>query len=273
MVAFALAWLLPFWRAARLRWLLPAGTHLPTGTLWRIVAEALLWAFVLPLKLGELGLPLLLHRRLRLSLAAAAGLFLLVRLADLLVLAGVLALGLAATDLLASRPASRLLAAVAGAVLLCGPLFLVLVARRVPASGLELRPRLRDLLAGARAARGWRGAVTLLLTSWGLWATHLALAAAAVAAAGAVAPAGDVVLAAAAGNLAFALPVSGVLGLGPQQVAFATALDLGGMAWERAVVAALTTYVVVLAGALGTGLAAWLWGAVAGATAKSARKP
>lgn len=261
-VAVALAWLVPFWRAARLRRLLPAATAVAPGACWRIVAEALLWAFVLPFKLGELSLPVLLHRRLRIGPAAAAGLFLLVRLADLLVLLGFLALGLAASPLLPERPVLRGLAWGAGAVLAFGPVLLVLVGAALGPALQARLPWLAAALVGVRQARSPGGLIALTLTTWGIWATHLALAAAAVLAASATAGPAAILLASAAGNLAFALPVTGALGLGPQQVAFATALDLGGVGWEMAVLAALATYVAVLVAALTAGVAAWLWGAL-----------
>ncbi|MFP4127089.1 MAG: hypothetical protein ACLFU0_10640, partial [Alphaproteobacteria bacterium] len=85
---------------------------------------------------------------------------------------------------------------------------------------------------------------------------------------------GATVAASAAGNLAFALPVSGVLGLGPQQVAFAGALELTGVEWARAVAAAVAVHAVVAVTAVTAGLACWLktsWPAKP--SAKRVRRP
>jgi len=53
-----------------------------------------------------------------------------------------------------------------------------------------------------------------------------------------------------AGNLAFALPINGIGGLGPAQAAFVAAVTRAGVSWNEAVVAALALYLVTLAGAV-----------------------
>ncbi|MFW5833703.1 MAG: lysylphosphatidylglycerol synthase domain-containing protein [Pseudomonadota bacterium] len=272
-LAFALTWLLPFWRAARLAAFVPGGHHAPRGTCWRIAAEALLWAFLLPFKLGELGLPVLLHRRLGFAPAAAAGLFLLVRLADFFVIAGLLACGAALVPGLGLAEGPRLLLALLGGALLLAPLLLAfLVVRGGAGLGHRLRV-LAALSAGLTALARPAVRARLLLSSWAIWATHVLVAWTASAAAGVAPGPAEVLLASSAGNLAFALPVSGVLGLGPQQVAFAGALALGETDWSAATVAAIATYVAVLAGALSTGLTAWLWQAWSPGTPADPAKP
>jgi hypothetical protein len=52
--------------------------------------------------------------------------------------------------------------------------------------------------------------------------------------------------------------VTGVLGLGPQQVAFAGTLELAGVAWSRAVAVALVVHAVVTVAAVAAGLPSWL---------------
>ncbi len=257
MVAFALALLLPFWRGARLRHLLPPGCTVPAGALTRIAAEVLLWSFLLPFKLGELTFPWLIHRRLNVPLGEAAGLLLFVRLADLAVVAGLFTIGLGLVgfdrDLLW---AAALL--IGGGALLAAPAVLALLGGLAYA-WLPARPRLlRQAAAGASHARTLRARLWLALTTLGLWGTHAVIAALALRACGVTPDAATALLASSAGNLAFALPVTGVLGLGPQQVAFATAVSETGTAWEVAVSAAITTYVVVVSAALAAGLAARL---------------
>jgi hypothetical protein len=57
-------------------------------------------------------------------------------------------------------------------------------------------------------------------------------------------------LGAAAGNVAFALPVNGVAGIGPPQAAWVAATTRAGVPWDDAVVSALALHAVVLANAL-----------------------
>ena len=65
----------------------------------------------------------------------------------------------------------------------------------------------------------------------------------------------EVMLASAAANLAFAMPVSGLAGLGPPQAAWAATLHLTGVAWSPAIVTALICHGVLLTGAIGLGVA------------------
>ena len=259
LAAAGVALALPFWRGARLAALLPAARRPGRGRLTGIAAEVLLWNFILPFKLGELSFPWLLHRRLDLSLAEAAALVVLVRLSDLLVVAGLLAIGAATLPQVAAHGLGPL-AFASGLALLAAPLALIVVAGRFRARLGAKRGRLAALIEGASHARSARARLAVVATTLGLWASHAAIAALAIVATATPAGIGATVAAAAAGNLAFALPVSGVLGLGPQQVAFAGTLELAGVEWTRAVAAALVLHAVVAATAVVAGLVAW-WGA------------
>ncbi len=73
-------------------------------------------------------------------------------------------------------------------------------------------------------------------------------------------------LAAAATNLAFALPINGIAGLGPAQAAWVLAATRAGVHWNEAVVSALAVYAVVLISAL-------LFGGLALALSGWARSP
>ncbi len=255
-LAVVVALALPLWRGARLAALLPAARRPGGGVLTRVAAEVLLWSFVLPFKLGELSFPWLLHRRAGLPLQEAAALFVLVRLADLLTVAGLLVLGAGAS---AWPPlAERGLAGVAllvGAGLIAAPVAAIAVAGR----WRDRRPagRLARLVEGASHARSLAARLAVVGTTLGLWGSHVAIAGLALDAVGVSVGLGATAAASAAGNLAFALPVSGVLGLGPQQVAFAAALEIAGVAWTPAVATALGVHAVVAVTAVALGLASW----------------
>ena len=145
---------------------------------------------------------------------------------------------------------------------------------------LGARPAL-DLLATA-AARGWPALPALqrlacglagslrslrdvgprsvcLIVTLAIWLTHGWVGYLA-----AIAVAGDLTfvataLAGAASNLAFALPVTGVGGLGPPQAAWSSALQLAGASWEVGVATALLAYGCLLAGGLLTAAATLLF--------------
>ncbi|NBB69379.1 MAG: hypothetical protein GVY33_03510 [Alphaproteobacteria bacterium] len=253
-LAAGVAVTLPWWRGARLAALLPAARRPGGGALTRVAAEVLLWSFLLPFKLGELSFPWLLHRRAGLPLQEAAALFVLVRLADLLTVAGLLVLGAGAWPAMAERGLAGV-AMLLGAALIAAPVGVIAVAGR----WRDRRPagRLARLVEGASHARTPAARLAVVGTTLGVWGSHVAIAALALDAVGVSVGLGATAAASAAGNLAFALPVSGVLGLGPQQVAFAAALEVAGVAWTPAVAVALGVHAVVAVTAVALGLAAW----------------
>jgi len=255
-VALALALTLPFWRAARLAALLPPARRPGGGGLTRIAAEVLLWSFLLPFKLGELSFPWLLHRRLGLPLGEATALFVLVRASDLLAVAGLFAVG--AAGIASVGDVGKLALALAGSALLAGPLLLILIAGWWQKRLVRRGGRLARLVDGASHARSGRARFAVVVTTLGLWASHTLLAALVVHAMAATLDLAAIVAASAAGNLAFALPITGVLGLGPQQVAFASTLNYAGLEWARSVAAALGVHAVATAAAVAAGLTAWL---------------
>ena len=256
-LAAALALSTPFWRGARLAALLPRARRPGGGALTRLSAEVLLWNFLLPFKLGELSFPWLLHRRVGLPLHEALALFLLVRVSDLCAVAGLLAIGAAGLPAVAARGGTWLALGL-GLGALAAPLLLVVAATRLRDRPARRGGRLAALVEGASHARDGGARTAVLVTTLGLWGSHAAIAALALAATGTDAGALATVAASAAGNLAFALPVSGVLGLGPQQVAFAATLQAADVPWSRAVAAALTVHLTVTLAAVIAGLASWL---------------
>ena len=64
-------------------------------------------------------------------------------------------------------------------------------------------------------------------------------------------------LGAAAGNVAFALPINGIAGIGPPQAAWVAATTWAGVPWDDAVVSALALHAVVLTNALVLGASRW----------------
>jgi hypothetical protein len=67
-------------------------------------------------------------------------------------------------------------------------------------------------------------------------------------------------LGAAAGNVAFALPINGIAGIGPPQAAWVAATTYAGVPWTDAVLSALALHTVVLTNAIVLGAAAAVTG-------------
>ncbi|MGF1477679.1 MAG: lysylphosphatidylglycerol synthase domain-containing protein [Geminicoccaceae bacterium] len=242
--AFALTPLLHTWRAWRLQGLLPlaAAGH---GSLWSVSARVLMWNFLLPFRLGELTFPWLLRQAAPVGIAEATGALIFTRLVDLatIVAIGAVAAWFTLADDVLPGPRTLLLAL--GAIALATPAVLV--------AGSTLLARIRRLENLARtAARAISPArhLRLLITSLGLWLTHATIGFLVLGAIVGPTTFATAALAAAAGNLAFALPINGILGLGPQQVAWVTVLDAAGIDWAKALGAALLAHLVVFAGAM-----------------------
>jgi hypothetical protein len=60
-------------------------------------------------------------------------------------------------------------------------------------------------------------------------------------------------LGAAAGNIAFALPINGIAGIGPAQAAWVAATTWAGVPWDDAIASALALHAVVLVNAVALG--------------------
>jgi glycosyltransferase 2 family protein len=221
-----------------------------------IAARLLLFNYLLPFKLGEVSFPFMMRQSFGTEYLRSTGILIVARLMDLCVVSAILAFGV----VLVIDPALHdwdqrvLVAAGVGAMAL--PLLgLELLAPLWRVSGWLRRaaPSLDHWLwqAGLHHPLPQRAlAVALTLA---IWTTQALLA---YLAASAVADRLDffeVMLASAAANLAFALPFSGIAGLGPPQAAWATTLHLAGVAWSPAIVSALICHGVLLTGALGLG--------------------
>ncbi|MEQ9642671.1 MAG: lysylphosphatidylglycerol synthase domain-containing protein [Alphaproteobacteria bacterium] len=253
-----------------LRWLrLAAALHRrPSLVLLRAAALHGGAVAILPAKLGEFILPLALNRMTGMSLAAAAGLLLVIRLYDLMSLAvlGALALALAAEPLGLAwlRWPAALAALAAGVVMVTLPVLARLV-RSVLTRPLRRWRRLHDIferlslgmtkLAPAQIA-------AMILVSTAVWcAIFLAFHIAALATGGAADPA-TTVLAGTAGSLAFALPVNGVANVGPFEAAWAAVMTRAGVSLEVATAGALAAHALMIAVNVAAAALALLFGGI-----------
>jgi Lysylphosphatidylglycerol synthase TM region len=251
LAAFMLVALVQWLRAWRFAVMLTGRLALPGATLTRIAFQLNFWNFVLPLRLGELSFPVLMKRRLGYGLLHSGGVLLIARLFDLATVGAILLGAAAAIDVWPG--AGR-------ALLVLGALGLGLAPFGLAVGGLALRPRLAQLprigdaaarlTAGFDAIGGYGAGLAAVGLSLGIW---LALGAAAILVAGAVvatvSPAAAM-LGGATGNVAFALPINGIAGLGPPQAAWVAATTWVGVPWDDAVVSALALHAVVLANAV-----------------------
>jgi len=271
LAAFILTALVQWLRAWRFAVLTTGRASLPDAPMVAIACKLNFLNFVLPFRLGELGYPALMRQQYGHGLLRSAGVLLIARLFDLTTVLAIL-LGSAA---LAVHTAAGQVACALGA-LTVGLLPLAL-AGLGSALAARVGPRLERL---SRVGARWRasGAAdhTGRLASWGASADqvvrlaaigrstlHLVvllgfaiwlvfgLAAILVAAAvvDTVGPSAAL-LGAAAGNLAFALPVNGLAGLGPAQAAWVVATTWVGVPQPDAVLSALALHAVVLSNAL-----------------------
>jgi hypothetical protein len=191
------------------------------------------------------------NRRLGYGLLHATGVLLIARLFDLAIVAAVFLGAAAVLDLWPGSGRTVLALAALGSAL--APFGLAV-------AGLALRPHMARLprvgdavarlMAGFEAIGGYAAglaAVGLSLWLWLLFALSAILVAQAVVAT--VSPAAAV-LGGAAGNVAFALPVNGIAGIGPSQAAWVAATTRAGVPWDDAVISALALHAVVLSNAL-----------------------
>jgi len=114
------------------------------------------------------------------------------------------------------------------------------------------------LMSGSgQLQRGGPHAMVVLQTA-AIWLAQAAMAYLAMIAVEPAIGLAPAVTAGAAANLAFALPITGIAGLGPSQAAWATALTLTGFSWNTAIASALAGYAVAFGGALLLGLIAFI---------------
>jgi len=246
--AFALPALVQWLRAWRFAVVTTGRLRLPDAAMIGIAFKLNFLNFVLPFRLGELGYPALMRQQYGHGLLRSAGVLLLVRLFDL---ATVLAILLGAAAVLAGTAVASFGLALAALLFAVAPLPLA-------RAGQALWPRLRRRLRSADAALdqsrlpalGHATAGLVLALGFGIW---LLLGLAAICVTNAVVanvPAAAALMGAAAGNIAFALPINGIAGLGPAQAAWVLATTWAGVPRQDAIVSALALHAVVLSNAL-----------------------
>jgi hypothetical protein len=251
-LATALTALVQWLRAWRFAIMTNTTFALPGWPLVRIAFQLNFLNFTLPFRLGELGYPVMMRRAYGQPIAGALGVLLLARLFDLFTV-GAISLFMAAVLGLAGTSAGSLALGAGAAVLAAAPVALVLGAgaarpllKNLPADG-GLARALEPSLTSLGAHHAQLAAIGLSFAIWLLFGGLAALAAAAVTSA---VPLAVAMLGASAGNIAFALPVNGIGGLGASQAAWAFAVSRAGVAWSDAVISAFALYAVTLAGAL-----------------------
>lgn len=245
----------------------------PRPGLWAVTTTLLAINTILPFKLGEVSFPVMTRRLYAVPLADGAGVIVFARLLDLattLTLLGAATI-LAGIDTGLGIPRWLSLAAIAltaGASL--SPFALVPGAgNRTARSSKRAQPRARLSRIGADLIRlrlritSIRAATVIVVSSYAVWGCHALAAMFAVkAVSAALTHPIENATAAAAGliaNIAFALPVTGVAGLGAPQAAFVMQMRLAAAPMPDAVVGAfaytaVTLSATVVLGALGAGL-------------------
>jgi len=228
----------------------PAAPRL--GALFHVAALHSLFNSMLPMRLGELSLPLLLRRHAGVGLGHAGGVLLLLRALDLAV---VLSVGAAAAMVLAPVSVWVAMALAAGAaVLMVGLAGLRPLYRRVQArrgSGSRLRQRIAAQLAEVLAAARQLGTARLLRLTVCTVLVWMPVYAIGYLCARAVLPEISLVASVAAVtgmSLAIALPIGAFANLGTFQTGWAAVLVILGIAPEPALLSGFMFHAVLLGG-------------------------
>jgi uncharacterized membrane protein YbhN (UPF0104 family) len=256
LLALALFPVLQWVRAWRFSLLLRQSAEPPGWPDFMLAAQLSFLNLVLPFKLGDFSFPLLARRTVGADLLGATVAIVWCRVNDLCVVVAILALCGACLITPAEHPWFWLASATVGLISLLLPLALAPVM-----SLLRAWPRLGRVLGSLpdhAAAQHGRWAFHLALTV-AIWSTHSLIGYLAVSAIAADLSFVAAAFAGAAGNLAFALPVTGVAGLGPPQAAWTAALHLTGATWETAIASALLVYGCLLVGVILTAAPTLLW--------------
>ncbi|AKU91945.1 lysylphosphatidylglycerol synthase domain-containing protein [Vulgatibacter incomptus] len=226
---------------------------------------------VTPFRLGELSLPWLLGRHAGEDGARALVRLLLVRLVDLLVVAGAVVVA-AASRAGSGGPALLPTAALLG--LLLAVLFtfrrwlsplLNLIRRAVALAGLGkvgAIDRVLSRLAGAASdgdALRPRQRVTVALTSLGVFVVQMAMFAAILRAFGIGLPVEALALGGAVAQAGAAVPVASVGTFGTQEASWVAGYVWAGLPMEDAIVTAIASQLLTLLFAALFALPAWLW--------------
>jgi len=257
LIAFALVALVQWLRAWRFAVMMTGTLAVPALVLVRVALQLNFLNFVLPFRLGELSYPMLMRHHYGHGLLHSAGVLLLARLFDLATVLSIL-LGAAAVLRLADG-AGHVALVLASLGLGLAPFGLTLLGRTLRPRITQL-PRIGDvaakLTAGLDAIGGRRAGLMAVVLGFAIW---LVFGFAAILVAEAVTTtvsSAAAMLGAAAGNVAFALPINGIAGIGPAQAAWVAATTRAGVPWDDAVISALALHAVALANAIVLGTVA-----------------
>jgi Lysylphosphatidylglycerol synthase TM region len=256
LLALALFPVLQWLRAWRFSLLLRRSPEPPGWPDFKLAAQLSFLNLVLPFKLGDFSFPLLARRTVGADLLGATVAIVWCRVNDLCVVVAILALCGACLITPAEHPWFWWASATVGLISLLLPLTLAPLM-----SLLRAWPRLGRVLGSlpdhASAQHGRRGFHLALTVA--IWSTHSLIGYLAVSAIAADLSLVAAAFAGAASNLAFALPVTGVAGLGPPQAAWTAALHLTGATWEISIASALLVYGCLLVGVILTAAPTLLW--------------
>jgi uncharacterized protein (TIRG00374 family) len=239
-------------RAWRFAIMMEGGIAFPDARLVRITFQLNFFNFLLPFKLGELSYPLQMRRVYGQPLLKAAGTLLLARLFDLASVVAILLLSAASLGFGGSGigNAAYWISGV-GVIVLPSILLLagsrILARNTIPAWLGRVTTPILDAMSSLRDLKALFAAILLSFLVWLTFGLLSMLTAAAVV--DSVSPV-VAIFGAAASNLAFALPINGIAGLGPTQAAWVFAVAHAGVPWGDAVVTALTLYSVSLVTAM-----------------------
>ena len=260
LLALALSFGMQLLRAARFR--ITAFDEfgiIPQRRLIGIALQINAFNFIFPFRLGELGFPVLMRQAYGLDMVKATGILVLVRVLDLLMVAALLCLGAALCGIAAPVPFGTTGLLVLAALFFLGPLPLLALGGlmaghlyRVPYIGRFLE----KMAYGVTVLGSAKARLATLISTFAIWGGFSLLAICVTSAVSTAVPPAAALMAGAANNVAFALPVNGVAGLGAAQAAWVQALRLAGIDFEPAVVTALAVHAVVLGSALLFGLPA-----------------
>ena len=257
LTAFVLVALVQWLRAWRFAVMMTGTLAVPALVLVRVALQLNFLNFVLPFRLGELSYPMLMRHHYGYGLLHSAGVLLLARLFDLATVLSIL-LGAAAVLRLADG-AGHVVLVLASLGLALAPFGLTLLGRTLRPRITQL-PRIGDaaakVTAGLDAIGGRRAGLMAVVLGFAIW---LVFGFAAILVAEAVTTtvsSAAAMLGAAAGNVAFALPINGIAGIGPAQAAWVAATTRAGVPWDDAVISALALHAVVLTNAIVLGAVA-----------------
>jgi len=223
---------------------------LPEWPLVRIAFQLNFLNFTLPFRLGELGYPMMMRRAYGHPIAASIAVLLLARIFDLFSVGAIFLALAAGLGLFAPAIGGASLAFLALLSALV-PVLLVLGAKAAMPMISHSRSAILGALDPALRQAGAQGAQLAAITmSFTIWLFFGAIAVIAADAVTDKLPPAVAMLGAAAGNVAFALPVNGVGGLGASQAAWAFVVETAGVPFSDAAISAFGLYVVTLAGAL-----------------------